>query len=401
MKILLGVTGSISAYRALDICRGLAKDGHEVKVILSRGAEEFVQYKTFNYLGAQKVFRATDDFNIEVQAHTNVLHIDLSKWCDKLVIAPASANTIAKFSNGFCDDLLSSVFLALGGKDCIIFPAMNTKMLTHPNTQRNLDNLNKLTNVFIHPTDEGKLACGDTGSGKLPKPEMISEIIPLINLKKFSKKIMITTGATIAPLDPIRYMTNPSSGLTGYELAKVCLAKGNKVTLIHGHNVHEKINYLKNIPHLELIEAKTTKEMLKAVSTRFDDIDTYISTAAMSDVEFEFNEKKIKKKDIDSVLKIKKAHDVLGTILKTKTHQKIVGFAAETDCNAKVFKEKWNRKPVDLLIGNEVSNGVNSNIKGFATNENHYYFIKEGKIISDKLLNKKDLAFCIMEELND
>lgn len=401
MKILLGVTGSISAYRALDICRGLVKDGHEVKVILSRGACEFVQYKTFSYLGALKVYRAMDDFNIEAEPNTNVLHIDLSKWCDKFIIAPASANTIAKIANGFCDDLLSSVFLALGKKNCAIFPAMNTQMLTHPNTQRNLQSLSLLPNIFIHPTDEGELACGDTGAGKLPKPEMISEIIPLINTSAPTSKVMITTGATIAPLDPVRYMTNPSSGLTGYELARAYVQRGNHVTLIHGHNVTEKVQYLRHLPNIELVEAKTTKDMLEAVSSRFDQIDTYISTAAMSDVEFEFSDNKVKKKDIDSGLKIKTAPDVLGTILKTKKHQKVVGFAAETDCTEEVFKEKWTRKPVDLLVGNEVSNGIQTNQKGFATNENHYFFVKKGKITSDKFLSKKDLAIHIMEELND
>lgn len=401
MKILLGVTGSISAYRALDICRGLTKNGHEVKVILSRGAEEFVQYKTFNYLGAQKIYRAMDDFKIETEPNINVLHIDLVKWCDKLVIAPASANTIAKLSNGLCDDLLSSVFLALGKKDCAIFPAMNTNMLTHPNTQKNLTALKELPNIFIHPTDEGELACGDLGEGKLPKAELISEIIPLVTTQITLKKVMITTGATIAPFDPIRFMTNPSSGLTGYELAKAYLQKGNQVTLIHGHNVHEKIHYLKDLPHLELIEAKTTKEMLNAVSSRFDYVDSYISTAAMSDIEFDFHPNKVKKKDIHTGLSMTAAPDVLATVLKMKSKQKIVGFAAETDCSDQILKEKWDRKPVDLLIGNEVSNGIQTNQKGFAANKNHYYFVKKGKITADKILNKKDLAYYIMEELND
>lgn len=399
MNILLAVTGSISAYRALDICRGLTKEGHEVKVVLSRGAEEFVQFKTFSYLGAKNVYRASDDF--QAYENSNVLHIDLVKWCDKFIIAPASANTIAKLANGFCDDLLSSIFLALGEKDCAIFPAMNTQMLAHPNTQRNLNSLKELKNVFIHPTDSGELACGDTGLGKLPKPEMVSEIIPLITTKIGAKKIMITTGATIAPLDPVRFMTNPSSGLTGYELAKVYLQKGDQVTLIHGHNIHEKVHFLKHLPHVELIEAKTTKEMLEAVSARFEYVDTYISTAAMSDVEFEFNPGKVKKKDIDQGLNIKTAPDVLATVLKARSKQKVVGFAAETDCTEEVFKEKWERKPVDLLVGNEVDNGVNAQPKGFATNSNHYYFVKEGKITSEKYLTKSQLAQMIMEELND
>ena len=399
MKILLAVTGSISAYRSLDVCRGLTKAGHEVKVILSKGAEEFVQYKTFSYLGASKVYRAFDDF--QDYEDSNVLHVDLVKWCDKFIIAPASANTIAKLASGLCDDLLSSVFLALGNKDCVIFPAMNTNMLSHPLTQKNMQTLSELNNIFIHPTDEGELACGDIGAGKLPKPEMLSEIIPLITTTKGSKKVLITTGATIAPLDPVRFMTNPSTGLTGYELAKVYLERGDHVTLIHGHNVDVRVQYLNYLPNIELIEAKTTSDMLEAVNSRFNNTDTYISTAAMSDLEFDFQADKVKKTQLDSDIKVNKAPDVLKTMLEQRTTQKIVGFAAETNCTEEVFKEKWNRKPVDLLVGNEVSNGVQSEQKGFAVTSNHYYFVKEGKIISNKHLSKSQLAYEIVEKLND
>lgn len=401
MNILLGVTGSISAYRALDICRGLTKEGHNVKVILSRGAEEFVKYKTFYYLGAEKVYRSTDDFNPEKEPQVNVLHIELVKWCDKFIIAPASANTIAKLSQGFCVDLLSSCFLALGNKTCTLFPAMNTNMLTHPITQKNLKTLHDLPNIFIHPSDEGELACGDTGQGKLPKPEMISEIIPLITKNTPTKKVMITTGATIAPLDPVRFMTNPSSGLTGYELAKAYLQEGAQVTVVHGHNISEKIHYLKHLPNAELIEAHTTKDMLTAVKARFDYVDIYISTAAMSDIEFEFQGDKVKKSNLSKELKVNVAPDVLGTVLKTKTKQKVVGFAAETSSDENIFKEKWERKPVDLLIGNLVSNGFQSAQQGFGHNGNTYFIVKNGKVIESKLLTKKELAKTIMEELND
>jgi phosphopantothenoylcysteine decarboxylase/phosphopantothenate--cysteine ligase len=401
MKILLGVSGSISAYKALDICRGFVKEGHEVKVILTKGAEEFVHFKTFHYLGAKNVYRSHDDFTISESSNSPVLHIDLVKWCDRLIIAPASANTIAKLANGFCDDLLSSVFLALGHKTCVVFPAMNTNMLSHPNSNKNLESLKALSNIFIHPTESGELACGDVGLGKLPGVETIIDIAPLIFLQPPKKSVMITTGATIAPLDPVRYLTNPSTGLTGYELAKVYLAKGFKVILVHGHHPHKNIMQIKHHPHLTLVEAKTTQQMLEKVDEHFDSVDTYISTAAMSDLSFDFQDHKVKKSDFDPILKVHKAPDVLATMLQKKKNQKIVGFAAETDCSEKVFLEKWNRKPVDLLIGNPVNNGINGKENGFGVDQNEYYFITNGKVQTVEHLSKQALAYKIMETIND
>ncbi len=180
MKILLGVCGSISAYRSLDICRGLAKKGHTVKVVLTRGALEFVKPEVFSYLGADEVFLPADDFNVKTAKDRNVLHIELSKWAQRLVIAPASANTLAKFAHGMCDDLLSSIFLASPQLDTVIYPAMNTNMLEHPLTKKNFKTLSDLSNLFIHPTKEGLLACGDTGAGKLQDVDLIVETAPLV-----------------------------------------------------------------------------------------------------------------------------------------------------------------------------------------------------------------------------
>ena len=399
MNILLAVTGSISAYRALDICRSLTKDNHCVRVMVTRGACEFLNPNAFKYLGAEFVYSHSDDFNTNAYSKENkVLHIDLVKWCERLVIAPASANTIAKLSAGLCDDLISSVFLALGDKPCIIFPAMNTNMLSHPLTQRNLNTLEKLPNIFIHPTDSGVLACGDEGLGKLPKPEMISEIIPLISFNKSERTILITAGATMSPMDPIRYVTNPSSGLTGYELAKSFLKAGDKVILICGHEVTEKINYLTHLPNIELQYAPTTREMEKIVLENFDKSQVYISCAALSDIEFEVNAGKLKKDQLADSLKINRAPDILANVLSKRTHQKIVGFAAETNTDPNIFKEKWDRKKVDLLIGNKVNSGATEAKQGFGQNQNEYFFIKEGVIKEQKVLTKTQLADYIQEE---
>lgn len=402
MNILLGVTGSISAYKALDLCRGLTKASHNVRVILTRGACEFVQQNAFHYLGAEKVYSSQDDFSLnQYESSTRVLHIDLVKWCDKLIIAPASANTVSKLSHGLCDDLLSSTFLALGEKPCLIFPAMNTQMLKHSIIQENLQRLESLQNVFIHPTKTGELACGDIGAGKLPDVDLLIEMCPVISLTKTKKVVLITTGATISPLDPVRFLTNPSSGKTGFEFAKTYLKNGYKVVLIYGHNSDPRIQYFKHVPNIETIQAITTNQMKDSVHKYFDSCDLYISTAAMSDIEFPISKHKIKKSSMNKTLNFTTAPDVLASVLEKKKHQKIIGFAAETNATSEVFLEKWNRKPVDLLIGNIVNNGTTDNPSGFGIDENKYFFIKDGKVQETKLLTKTALSEYVIREIHD
>jgi phosphopantothenoylcysteine synthetase/decarboxylase len=202
MKILLGITGSISAYKTYDLCRGLVKAGHEVQVILTKGALEFIQPNTFKYLGAKSVFYPGADFDLthyDESNKSNVLHIHLSKWCDKFIIAPLSANTLGKLAGGLCDDLLSSVFLALDKKTSMFFPAMNTKMLEHPFVQENLDKLSSLENSYVHPTQSGLLACGDEGFGKLAPVDEIKDLIETYNPNKEQKKYSnYNRGNTIA-----------------------------------------------------------------------------------------------------------------------------------------------------------------------------------------------------------
>lgn len=399
MRILLGVCGSISAYRSLDICRSLTKAAHEVKVVLTKGALEFVKPEVFSYLGAQEVFLPGDDFNPVAAKERAVLHIELSKWAERILIAPASANTLAKVANGMCDDLLSSIFLASPGKPCVIYPAMNTNMLEHPLTKKNFNSLGELANVFIHPTKQGLLACGDTGAGKLQDVELIAETAPIINFETPKRKILITTGATIAPLDPVRYLTNPSSGLTGYELAKHYLANGDEVTLIAGHHSSEKINYLTCLPHATVLKANTTLEMRELVAERFDKHDVYISSAALSDIQFEKSPSKIKKGSLSGTLNIQKAPDVLKEMLQAKKSQKVVGFAAETNAEMSVFEQKWKDKPVDVLVGNKVSNGIGETAQGFGQDANEYTILKTGKLFFQGSLTKAQLAQKISEAL--
>jgi phosphopantothenoylcysteine decarboxylase/phosphopantothenate--cysteine ligase len=415
MNILLGVSGSIAAYKSYDIARGLIKEGHDVRVILTKGAQEFVSTKVFQYLGVKYCYTHHHDFE-PVPGQSAVLHIDLVKWADRLAVAPASANTLAKFAAGLCDDLLSSVFLALGNKPCIIFPAMNSKMLTHPATQRNINFLESMQHTYLHPSAHGELACGDIGPGKLPSVEEVITLIALIyfspikneNLEK--RKILITTGATVAPLDPVRYLTNPSSGLTGLEIAKAFIANGDEVTILHGPNVIKEFEYLCDIPNVKMIKVHTTLQMLEQAKKHFPQVDVYISAAAICDIEFKSSEKKLKKSKLENSLAIQKSPDVLGSVLKIKNKDQIViSFAAETDTSSSVFLEKWQRKPVNLLVGNQVHSGHSNqdfqsnqeiNKKGFGANDNLYFFIQEGSIIDQKDLTKQQLAMSLVNFSN-
>lgn len=402
MKFILGVCGSISAYKSLDICRGLTKAGNEVRVILTKGALEFVKPEVFRYLGASQVYLPHDDFNPQAMGQGNVLHIELSKWADQLLLAPASANTLAKLSQGRCDDLLSSIFLASPKTPTIIFPAMNTNMLGHPLTQKNLAALSGLSNVFIHPTKSGELACGDEGEGKLQDVELIIETAPVIKLDKPKKKVLLTTGATIAPLDPVRYLTNPSTGLTGYELAKSFLQMGYAVTLIEGFKSSPKIKYLKDLPHAQVLSANTTREMQALVMANIQSHDIYISSAALSDIEFAPSAQKLKKDSLQGNLQIQQAPDVLKEVIELRSNKlqpQLVGFAAETDNDTSVFLKKWKNKPVDVLVGNRVSNGAMGKAEGFGSDENQYTILKRDAVFFQGRLMKSQLAHKIAEAL--
>lgn len=402
MKILLAVSGSISAYKTIDLARGLVKLGHEVKVVLTKGALEFVVPNLYTYLGVSDVYTHDDDFK-----HKNVLHVDLARWSDTLVIAPASANTIARLSHGEATDLLSSLFLAYEGhKSVQIYPAMNTMMLTHPFTQENIEQLTKidrLPNVFISPTSQGLLACNEVGAGKLPSVDELIELIPIFAHKKslVQKTILATTGATIVPLDPVRYLTNSSSGITGFYLAVEALKAGHKIIMIAGEKATAKLDLLIKHPNFSLIRVKTVNEMKKAVEDHLPSANAYISSAAISDIEFETTDSKIKKETMTDSLKIKKAADILKSVIEKKqANLKIIGFAAETDLSDEVLNTKLAKKPVDLLVGTRVDNGLinNGQLQGFNVDHAYYrFFNKTGEIFAGNLskeeMSKKLIAF--------
>lgn len=391
MKIILGVTGSIAAYKSYDLCREITKLGHEVIVILTKGGENFIKKETFTYLGAKEVYSASDDFNTNKYKDFSVLHINLAKWADNFIIAPCSAHKISELSYGFANDLLSTTFLAFT-KDILIFPAMNTNMLNNQLIQDNIKRLKEIKNIYIHSTKDGLLACGDEGEGKLEDIEIIKELILYYKSQDNNKTVLITTGATIAPLDPIRYVTNPSSGLTGYELSLKYFSEGYHVNLIVGYGANAEINKLERFPRVNVIKVKTTKDMFEEVKKHFNEADTYISSAAISDIEFAMSENKIKKDQLNSLPEIKQAPDILKFVVENRNNQKLVGFAAETEELDQKVNDKLKKKPVDLMIGNLVSNGINSNEKGFKQVSNQYSFYNVKEKLFEKNLTKRELA---------
>ncbi len=405
MKIALGVTGSISAYKAFDLARDFVKSGHRVRVILTKGALAFIKPETFIYLGCEAVYQPDDDFgelsHRDPKLEGSVLHVALAKWADRMIIAPLSSNTLATFCQGRATDLLSSLFLAWRkDKPLVVFPAMNTEMLSHPFVQENLKKLNGLPFVFIAGTKSGLLACGDEGAGKLADLAVIKAIgltwsLPSAN----SKKILISTGATVAPLDEVRYLTNASTGKTAIPFIEAMLLAGNKVTVIAGHYATEELNNYEQHLDYEVIRIKTTGDMYEKVLENFTEADLYISCAAIGDIEFEVSTGKLKKSQMESSLKIKRAPDVLAAVLKVKKpHQKVIGFAAESELSDEVLIEKFKRKPVDLLVGTKVSNGLISNegeSLGFKADQAHYRFvtcIDNINMSAEKLLTKREMA---------
>ena len=401
MKIALGVTGSISAYKALDLCRELTKLGHKVRVILTRGSLEFIQPKVFTYLGAEKVYDPSDDFS-ELSSHDqdlqgSVLHVSLAKWADQFVIAPLSANTLSHLTAGAAPDLLTSLFLAWHqDKPLSIFPAMNTHMLTHPFVKENLEKFSGFKNCFVGPTQSGLLACADVGDGKLAKVEEILKLIETRTLKTSKKTTLITAGATVAPLDNVRYLTNAASGKTSIPFIEKSLSQGDYVICIAGIYATKELELFKHHPHFKIQRVRTTREMQKAVLEAFPLSDLYISTAAIGDFEFVAQEKKLKKSDLSNSLKIESSPDILRSVLDIKKpHQKVIGFAAESDLCDEVLLTKFKRKPVDLLIGTQVHSGLTgeNQAQGFAESFATYRFVDHlGKLGKIESMTKEEMV---------
>lgn len=381
-KILLGVTGGIAAYKSCELIRLYQKQGADVKVIMSEAATKFVAPLTFAALSHHEVEITMFDDSIK--------HIELAQWADILVIAPATANTIAKIACGIADNLLTNIVLAATCPK-LVAPAMNVNMYENAATRKNIHKLVQLGIQTIGP-DSGYQACGDMGKGRLAALDQILDATVKILKKSNNRKIVITAGPTQEPLDPVRFITNHSSGKMGYALAQAAAEKGYKVKLVSGPT---------NIPvpsAVEIIKVKTASDMLNAVLHEIEDSDIFIGCAAVADFRSKvISRNKIKKTDDTEslILELVKNPDIIKEVAnlhKTFT----VGFAAETTNVVEYAKSKLVKKDLDLIIANDVSD---SSI-GFNSDQNRVSLVFKDLSTEDlPLMNKQDLARVLIDKI--
>jgi phosphopantothenoylcysteine decarboxylase / phosphopantothenate---cysteine ligase len=385
--LVLGVTGGIACYKAVELVRLLVKDGFVVQVIMTRGAMEFVTPLTFQTLSGMPV--ATETFNLTQESEIG--HINLADNADLFIIAPATANVIGKVAAGIADDLLTTVLMATKAP-VLIAPAMNIHMYENPILQENVRKLRRLGYHFIEPA-EGYLACGYEGKGRLPEPEKILEEIRRLLKKKdlVGEKLLITAGPNREPLDPVRYLSNRSSGKMGYALARAAIRRGAEVALISGPTE------LEPPAGARLTSVTTAAEMRHAVLEEFSECTAVIMAAAVSDYRpVDFARKKIKRGKGPIELRLEPNPDILKEISARKNGKMLVGFAAETGELVANAAKKLKDKNLDMIVANNVSEAG----AGFDVETNVATILdRDGTVRSLPLMSKDELAEQILDHL--
>lgn len=387
-KILLCVTGGIAVYKAAALTSKLTQAGAQVKVIISESAVNFVAPLTFQALSRHDVY--TDTF--DEKDSKVIAHIDLADWADLILVAPATANVIGKLANGIADNMITTTLLA-ASSPIWIAPAMNVHMYSHPAVQKNIETLYGFGCRFIEPS-EGYLACGYVGKGRLEEPEKITETISEFfkpsRLELSGRKVVITAGPTREKIDPVRYITNHSTGKMGYAIAEAAVSAGAEVVLISGP---VSINAPAG---LKLIKVESAEEMYQAALNEFDYADVVIKTAAVSDYRPKVaSAKKMKKQPGDEVLELERTKDILFELGQKKEKQILIGFAAETEQVEEYAKGKLMKKNADMIVANNVT----AEGAGFGTDTNIVtLFKKDGSSEKLPLMSKKDVAVKILEE---
>ena len=383
--VVLGVTGSIAAYKIANLASALVKQHCNVHVIMTENATNFINPITFETLTGHKCLVDTFDRNFEF----SVEHVSLAKEADLFMVAPASANVIGKIANGIADDMLTTTIMA-AKRHKIIAPAMNTNMFDNPIVQDNIQKLKSYGYEIIEPAS-GYLACGDTGKGKMPEPEELlsyirKEICCTKDLK--GKKVLITAGPTMEKIDPVRFISNHSTGKMGYALAENAMLRGAEVTLITGKTSIPKPDFVK------VIDITSAQEMYDAVDEVFDMQDIVIMSAAVADYRPKMAaEEKIKKKSDDAILELERTMDILGTMSKRKKNQFLCGFSMETENMLENSKEKLEKKNLDMICANNLKvEGA-----GFGTNTNVVTMITAEEIKELPLKSKKEVASDILD----
>ncbi|MCM3409031.1 bifunctional phosphopantothenoylcysteine decarboxylase/phosphopantothenate--cysteine ligase CoaBC [Metabacillus litoralis] len=392
-KILLCVSGGIAVYKAAALTSKLVQAGAEVKVIMSDSAIEFVSPLTFQALSRNDVYYDTfDEKNSKV-----IAHIDLADWADLVLVAPATANIIGKLANGIADNMVTTTLLATTA-NVWIAPAMNVHMYDHPAVQKNIQTLYEFGYRFIEPS-EGFLACGYVGKGRLEEPEKIVSLLTnFFEQKEFGTplngfNIMVTAGPTREKVDPVRYFTNHSTGKMGYSIAEEAAKLGANVTLITGPSS------LTPPPNVTTIKIESAQEMYEQVIKRYPNMDVVIKSAAVADYRpINIHEQKLKKQNENLTIELAKTTDILKELGQKKSHQLLVGFAAETNDLDVYAKKKLATKNLDLIVANNVT----TEGAGFGTDTNIVtIYDKSLNKMELPLMSKKEVAKNILLKVND
>ena len=386
--VLLCVSGSIAAYKIAYLASALKKLKADVHVLMTRNATNFINPITFETLTGNKCLVDTFDRNFEF----SVEHVSLAKAADVVLVAPASANVIAKLAHGLADDMLTTTVLACTCKK-IISPAMNTRMFENPITQDNLKICEHYGMEVISPAS-GYLACGDTGAGKMPEPEVLLQyILKEVQYEKDlkGKKILVTAGPTREAIDPVRYITNHSTGKMGYAIAKTAALRGADVTLVSGPAEVEPPMFVNFVPVV------TAKDMFEAVTSRSDEMDAVIKAAAVADYRPKFvNTEKTKKKDGDMAIELERTDDILKWLGEHKKEsQFLCGFSMETEHMLENSRAKLTKKNLDMIVANNLKVAG----AGFGTDTNVVTMIRENKETELPIMSKEEVAGAILDEI--
>lgn len=387
-SIIIGVSGGIAAYKTAYLVSALSKTEADVNVIMTENACEFISPLVFETLTGNKCYVDTFDRNFKF----DVEHISLAKKADIFMIAPATANVIAKIANGIADDMLTTTFLASKCKK-IVSPAMNTAMFENQITQDNITKLKKYGIGVVEPQN-GLLACGDTGAGKMPEPDFLFDVIEREIAREkdmLGKKVLVTAGATMESLDPVRFLTNHSSGKMGFAIAKEAMLRGAEVTVVKANTTAEIPNFIK------IVEVSSAKDMFDAVTVLSDQQDIIVKAAAVADYTPEsYVDSKIKKKDGDLSIPLKRTMDILKYLGENKKEgQFLCGFSMETDNMLENSKAKLSKKNADMIVANNLRDAGS----GFKTDTNAVTLITRDGHRTLELKSKAEVAKEIFDEI--
>ena len=390
-KILLGISAGIAAYKTASLVRLFIKAGANVKVVMTPASKDFITPLTLSTLSKNPVHSTFVNEDDENAIWNN--HVELGLWADLFIVAPATANTMAKMANGVCDNLLLATYLSA---KCPVYfaPAMDLDMYKHPTTKNTFDLLKRFGNTII-PATTGELASGLVGEGRMAEPEDIVAFLEndiLDQLPLHDKKVLITAGPTYEAIDPVRFIGNHSSGKMGFEIAKASANLGAEVILITGPT-HEKLTH----SLVQIVPVTSAQDMYDEVHKHFQDVDVAILSAAVADYKpKQVATQKIKKKDTTLTLELEKTKDILASLGEIKEQQCLVGFALETDNEFENAKAKLKKKNLNLIV----LNSLNDRGAGFKTETNKVSFIDDKEHVNEfQLKSKTEVAKDLMDEI--